>query len=121
MSDIKILLIDNDPVLAERFKQKLSIPGVVVEVSQDGVSGLQSARDIAPNVVVINSMLPRCNGFIICRLLKYDQQYKQLPILIMGTLENEKDTAKEVGANSFVVKASGSDEIVQEAARLAGL
>ncbi|MFH1428899.1 MAG: response regulator [Candidatus Margulisiibacteriota bacterium] len=118
MQGKRILLIDDNPAFIESFRQSCAYAGALVEIIEDGVHGLEAARNNNPDVVIIDTEVPRCNGWIVCRLLKYDKKYHTIPIVLVSPLGNEKALATEVGADAFVEKSVGADMVMQAARQL---
>jgi len=80
--------------------------GYEVLKAQDGQEGLESARKEKPDIIILDVMLPKMDGYNVCRMLKFDDKHKNIPIIMFTaktSLEDEK-TAKEVGANGFLTK-----------------
>ncbi|MFC1477890.1 two-component system response regulator [Candidatus Margulisiibacteriota bacterium] len=118
MQGKRILLIDNNSAYIEAFKQSCRNAGALVDVVEDGLAGLDAARNNSPDAIVIDSEIPRCNGWIICRLLKFDKQYQNIPVILVSALGNEKELAAEMGADAFVEKNSGPEMVIQETRQL---
>ena len=87
---------------------------MTVEVAEDGLSGLQMARDANPHAVLIATDVPRCNGFIVSRLLKFDKTYQNLPVIILANNDIEKEPARQVGADLFFEKTAPIEKIVND-------
>ncbi len=103
----KILLVEDDDVyrgtLANEFKEE---DEVVIE-ARDGEEALKKAREEKPDVVVVDVMLPKMMGLTLVELLKSDEVTKHIPVIAVTNFGGEanKQRAKAVGVNGFVVKA----------------
>ena len=102
----KILLVDDSEVVRDMSKAQLEDAGYEVVVAKDGQEGLDLARKVAPDVILLDLMLPRLDGYKVCRLLKFDKLYEDIPVIIMSAKESEADKkiAEQAGANGYMVK-----------------
>jgi len=75
---------------------------------------LKKAREIKPDVILLDLMLPKLDGYKVCRLLKFDDRFKHIPIIILSarTQEGDQTLALEMGANRFVTKPYDFAEIL---------
>lgn len=102
----KILVIDDEVELTELIKFRLESHGYQVVVANDGLTGLAKAREEAPDLIILDVMLPGMDGYKICRLLKFDERYRQIPI-IMFTARVESEEPKislQMGADAYLAK-----------------
>jgi len=77
-----------------------------VIAASDGEEGLRKAREDRPELVVLDLMLPKLDGYRVCRALKFDERYRNLPIVILSARSGEQDRrlAFDMGADAFVSK-----------------
>lgn len=101
MAKKKILIVDDENFFIAPIKQFLEANGFETITANDGFSGLKIARIESPDLILLDLMLPKLNGFQVCRLLKFDDKYKHIPIIIASAKDTKKD--KELG------KSCGSD------------
>jgi DNA-binding response OmpR family regulator len=80
--------------------------GYHVLVSYNGEDALNQARKENPDLILLDLMLPKLDGYEICRLLKSDDRYKHIPILMLTAKSQEKDMVLgiETGANEYITK-----------------
>lgn len=106
-----ILLVEDDPVLSETLRYNLEREGYAVINAQDGVVGLERARRDQPDMVILDVMLPRLDGFSICRILR---QESEVPILILTARQDEIDriAGLELGADDYVAKPFSLGELL---------
>jgi two-component system alkaline phosphatase synthesis response regulator PhoP len=116
MSSKTILIIDDEPDLVEIIRFPLEIEGYRVLVSHNGEDGLNQARREMPHLILLDVMLPKLDGYRVCRLLKFDEKYKHIPILMLTAKVQEKDKAmgRETGVNEYIGKPFDIDELVQK-------
>jgi len=109
-----ILLIEDDPVLQELYLEALSRSGFVVLQALNGKKGLHLASIEKPNLILLDIMLPAgMNGFDVLKDLKANPATKKIPVIMLTNLESEEKTARDMGAEDYLVKANLSiDQIV---------
>jgi len=110
----RVLVVDDEPDLVRILQFGLQSAGYVVESASDGQEGLKKAREVKPDIILLDLMLPKLDGYKICRLLKFDERFKQIPIIILSarTQEGDQALALEMGANRFVTKPYNFSEIL---------
>ena len=116
MSPKKILIVDDEPDLVETIRFPLELEGYQVLVSHNGEEGLNQARKESPDLIILDLMLPKLDGYKICRLLKYDERYKHIPILMLTAKTQEKDKllGKETGADEYMTKPFDLDQLMEK-------
>ena len=102
----KILLVDDETDLLETLQYRLEAAGFTVVTSGDGQDGLKKARSENPDLIVLDLMLPKLDGYRVCRMLKFDEKYKNIPIILFSARVQESDIAmgQEQGADAYVTK-----------------
>ncbi len=110
----RVLVVDDEPDLIRILEFGLRAAGYQVEIAADGQEGLKKAREIRPDIILLDLMLPKLDGYKVCRLLKFDERYRQIPIIILSarTQEGDQALAKEMGANRFITKPYEFSEIL---------
>jgi DNA-binding response OmpR family regulator len=114
MSQAKILVVDDEADLVETIRFSLELEGYNVLVASNGEEGLNIARQEKPDLILLDLMLPKLDGYKVCRLLKFDERYKYIPILMLTARTQEKDKilGKETGANEYITKPFEMDELM---------
>jgi len=112
----KVLIIDDENFFIEPIKLFLKRDGIEVIVANDGLTGLKMARSENPDLIVVDLMLPGINGYQVCRLLKFDNQYRHIPILIVSARDTEHDQSlgKESGADRYLTKPIDPPVLAEE-------
>jgi len=102
----KILLVDDEKDLVETLSFRLEANGFEVLISHDGQEGLEKARNDNPDLIILDLMLPRLDGYKVCRMLKFDEKYKNIPIIMFTARAQEADKrmGQEVGADAYITK-----------------
>ena len=107
----KILLVEDETVLAETLRYNLEREGYEVLAASDGVQALDLARSVQPDLLVLDVMLPRLDGFSVCRILRKESG---VPILMLTARQDEIDriAGLELGADDYVVKPFSLGELL---------
>ncbi len=102
----KILVVEDDLVSQRVLSARLEINGYEVITAQDGEEGLGKARKENPDLVILDLMLPKMTGYEVCRMLKFDDKYKEIPIVILSSLDqqDEREKAIKAGADAYFIK-----------------
>jgi DNA-binding response OmpR family regulator len=106
MDKKKILIIDDESDLVEMISIRLEVNNYQVIAASDGQEGLDKARTEKPDLIILDLMLPKLDGCQVCRMLKFDEKYKQIPIIIFTARAQETDVrlGKEAGADAYITK-----------------
>jgi DNA-binding response OmpR family regulator len=106
-----ILLVEDEPTLSETLRYNLEREGYSVLVAADGVQGLELARREQPDLLILDVMLPRLDGFSVCRILR---QESDMPILMLTARQDEVDriAGLELGADDYVSKPFSLGELL---------
>jgi DNA-binding response OmpR family regulator len=117
----KILIIEDDQIVANIYRNKLSVEGFKVEVALDGESGMEVVKNFKPDAVLLDLMLPKTSGVDVMRQLRADAAFGQAPIIVFSNtyLANMVQEAWKAGATKCLSKASCSPKHVIEALRTA--
>ena len=116
----KILLVDDEQDIVETLKFVLESDGYTCFCAYNGEDGLKLAKDIVPDLMILDVMMPKINGFKISRLLKYDAKYKDIPIIMLTarSQESDKQIGEETGADVYITKPFELDEVLSTVANL---
>ena len=116
MSVKKILVVDDEIDLVETLRFPLELEGYNVLVSHDGEDALNQARKEKPDLILLDLMLPKLDGYKVCRLLKFDERYKHIPILMLTAKTQEKDKilGMETGADEYITKPFEIDSLINK-------
>jgi two-component system alkaline phosphatase synthesis response regulator PhoP len=116
MNPKKILIVDDEVDLVETVRFPLEMEGFNVLVSYNGEDALNKARKESPDLIILDLMLPKLDGYKVCRLLKFDEKYKRIPILMLTakTQEKDKTLGKETGADEYITKPFEMDELLEK-------
>ena len=103
----KILIIDDDPFILDMYVLKLKDAGFEVEVARDGKEGLKKIKDFAPEIVLLDIVMPAMDGFEVLRTLKREGGKPIFKIVLLTNLGQKDDVEKgmQLGADDYVIKA----------------
>jgi DNA-binding response OmpR family regulator len=110
-----ILVVDDETDLVSVLRFGLEAEGFRVVDAADGEDGLKKARELQPDLMVLDLMLPKLDGYKVCRALKFDDRYRAMPILILSARSGEQDRqlALDMGADEFVTKPYDMQDLVR--------
>ncbi len=111
----KILIVDDEQDIVESLKFVLENNNYTCYCAYNGEDGLKLARDLMPDLIILDVMMPRINGYKISRLLKFDKKYKDIPILMVTARSQEEDKliGEETGADEYITKPFDLDEVIK--------
>jgi len=120
MAKKRILVIEDVPEVLRGLVIRLERAGYEVITATDGEEGLRKARDLSPDLVLLDLMLPKMDGYKVCRLLKFDEEYQHIPVLILSARAMERDKARgfETGADAYITKPYDSKTLLTTIERL---
>ena len=112
----KILIVDDEIDIVETLKFILEDAGFQCYCAFDGEEGLNLAREIMPDLMILDVMMPKINGYKISRLLKYDNKYKNIPIMMITARSQDEDKliGEETGVNEYITKPFEIDYVVKK-------
>lgn len=113
-----ILIIEDDPAMLRGLKDNFEFEGYKVTTASDGDSGLKAALRVPPDLIILDLMLPKINGYEVCRFLR--QEKLQMPVLILSAKGQESDVVLglKLGADDFVTKPFSIKEVLARAEAL---
>lgn len=103
---MKILLVDDEPDLLQLLRYKLQQAKYEVQIAENGEDALAALPIFKPNLIVLDVMMPKMNGIEVCRRIRADEVFKELPILMLTarTAESDEILGLEVGADDYLPK-----------------
>ena len=112
----RVLLVDDEPSIVKMVGKRLEIEGFDVLVAMDGQEALTKAQGERPDLIILDLMLPKLNGYEVCTMLKQDTRYQQIPIVMFTAKAQDKDEklGMECGANAFVRKPFRAQELMEK-------
>jgi len=102
----KILVVDDESHLIELVQMRLEANGYEVITANDGEEGLEKAKSEKPDLILLDVMMPKMDGYKACSLLKSDEQFRKIPIILFtGKAQDDfEEVGKKAGADAFITK-----------------
>jgi two-component system response regulator ResD len=102
-----ILIVDDDLTLREMYVERLKLEGFEVDMAKDGEEAIQRAKTGHPDVILLDIMMPKINGLDVLKMLKSDDETKDIPVLLLTALIQDIDKTKGLssGADDYIVKS----------------
>ena len=110
-----ILIIERDAFMRQLLQETLA--DFRLYFAEDGYSGLEMARRMRPDLIILEPLIPKVDGFQLCLLLKRDPETRDIPVL-MFTILSAKERAEQVGADGFLMKPLNKRELLAKVEEL---
>ena len=109
-----VLIVEDEPAQVEVLRYNLEKKGYRTSVALDGEKALMLVEEEAPDLVILDWMLPDISGIEICRQLKAQPKTRALPVIMLTARGEERDRVRglEIGADDFVVKPYSTSEMI---------
>lgn len=106
MGGKKILIVDDERDLVEMVSLRLKANGYRVITALDGMEALKKAKADGPDLIILDLMLPKMDGYKVCGLLKKDTRYAKIPIIMFTARAQGEDVklGREMGADAYIRK-----------------
>lgn len=113
---MKVLIIEDDKFFQKFYSTKLAENKVEVQVACDGEEGLIKMRDFKPDLVLLDLIMPKVDGFAVLAARSQDEGLKKIPVIVLSALGQEKDVenAQKLGVNGYINKGSFDFNIMVE-------
>jgi DNA-binding response OmpR family regulator len=110
----KVLIVDDDPDIVTAIKFSLELEGLKTVAAYDGEQALEAVKQETPDVIVLDGMLPEINGYKIARLLKFDEEHRNTPILMVTARAQQDDMklGRETGVDEYITKPFDMGDLV---------
>ena len=111
----RVLVVEDDPAILETVAYNLEREGHEVVTASDGVAGLELSREVEPDLIVLDLMLPRMSGLDVCRVVREE---RAVPIVVLTARDTEADTIAglALGADDYVTKPFSMRELMARVA-----
>jgi len=105
---MKILVVEDDEFLTKIYSMTLTQEGYEVTITKNGDEGLRALKKDKPDIVLLDLLLPKKDGFEFLKEMREDTKFKNIPVLILTNLGQESDIekAKDLGADDYVIKGN---------------
>ena len=122
MKKKKILIVDDARTTLLSLKMNLEFAGYDIYTAMDGEAGLNMAISLKPDLILLDIMMPKIDGFSVCRLLKFDEEYENIPVILL-TVKNQikdKKICRQVGADFYITKPFDIKALISKVGELTG-
>lgn len=118
----KVLVVEDDPDQLEVIRSTLKAAGFAIGTAANGIDALLKTRSVAPDLIVLDLMLPGLNGLDICESLRQDPSTASVPIIMLTGLHGQfgRFAGLEAGASEFLFKPFNPQELVSKVEELIG-
>ena len=118
----KILIVDDEKDIVETLSFMLKTKGYECICAYDGEEGLSLVKSQKPDMVILDVMMPKINGYKVCRLLKFDNNYKNIPIIMVTARSQEEDKiiGEETGADEYITKPFEFSTVLEKVSKYLG-
>lgn len=124
----RILVVDDEPDFCAIVQGNLRKEGFEVEVAYDGNEGIEKVKKNPPDAIVLDVMMPEKDGYAVCRELKADEKYKNIPILMLTAVASHVSSTRyshydgmSMEADDYLPKPASAQEITSSIKSLLGL
>ncbi|MGA8281674.1 MAG: response regulator [Desulfobacterales bacterium] len=121
----RILVVDDEPDFAAIVQGNLEKEGFEVEVAYNGVEGLQKVQSNPPDAIVLDVMMPEKDGYVVCKELKGDDKYCNIPIILLTAVASHVTSTRythregmSTEADDYIAKPASAEEITKSLKRL---
>jgi DNA-binding response OmpR family regulator len=113
---IRVLITEDEPNIVESLTFILQRAGYEVSAVLDGEAAVQRLRSDPPDIMILDIMLPKMNGFEVLKLIKTDPALKSLPVVILTAKgqAHDRQLAEQIGADAFVTKPFSNRDLIQQ-------
>ena len=118
----KILIVEDEPHALETLQDRLEFEGYETITAGDGATALIKAKAEKPDLIILDIMLPRMDGYKVCGFLKADTRYNKIPIIMftVKAQESDKKLGEEMGAQAYLTKPFEPEKLLGEISELLG-
>jgi DNA-binding response OmpR family regulator len=104
----KIVLADDEQFISIAYKDGLTRAGFEVTVAHDGAQALELIKQVMPDLVLLDLIMPKVNGFEVLKTLKADPAMQRIPVIVLSNLSQQTDETevRQRGAIDFIVKSN---------------
>ena len=114
LSGIKVMVIDDSKTIRRTAESLLKREGCEVITAIDGFEALAMIADLHPDIIFVDIMMPRLDGYQTCALIKHNQDYRKIPVIMLSSKDGLFDRARGriVGSEQYLTKPFTKDELL---------
>ena len=121
LKDVHVLIIDDDSDMVNFLTEALLMEGFKVTSANDGYEGLVKAQAEKPDIILLDIMMPKMDGFQVCRLLKFSERFSKVPIVMLTARvqpEDQQTAFLIAGADAYITKPFRISDVVERVKHL---
>ena len=114
LSDLKVMVIDDSKTIRRTAENLLKKEGCEVVTAVDGFEALSKIAETRPNIIFVDIMMPRLDGYETCSLIKHNKTFKETPVIMLSSKDGLFDRARGriVGSEQYLTKPFTKDELL---------
>lgn len=113
----KILVIDDDPNIVELLKRRLLASQYQVVTASNGEEGLKQVADEKPDLIIVDVLMPKMDGYTFVRTLRRDDEHRALPVIVLTAKDKMKDLFELEGVKDYIVKPYRPEDLMEKVKR----
>ena len=104
----KILVVEDEPFLLDLYQTKLLQEGYEIFIAQNGAEGIEMAKNHLPDLILLDILMPKVDGYGLLKAIKSDKNTKNIPVIIFSNLSQKEEIEKglKLGASDYIIKTS---------------
>lgn len=112
--NVKVMVVDDSRTIRRTAETLLNKVGCSVVTASDGFDALSKIADARPDIIFVDIMMPRLDGYQTCALIKNNNEYQSIPVIMLSSKDGLFDRAKGrvVGSDGYVTKPFSKEELV---------
>ena len=121
----RILVVDDEPDFCSIVQGQLEKEGFEVEIAYNGIEGLEKVHADPPDAIVLDIMMPEMDGYEVCRKLKADEKYVDIPVILLTAVASHVTSTRyshrdgmSTEADDYIAKPASAEEITESIKRL---
>jgi len=116
MSDRKVLVVDDEENITQILEFSIGAEGYQVVTASNGEEAINKARKEQPNLIILDIMMPKVDGYEVCRILKSNPLTKRIPVILLTAKgrEIDKRLGYEVGASDYIIKPFSPSKLIDK-------
>jgi len=120
MSKKKILFIEDEAEIVDLMRTRLEANGYQMFAAYDGEEGLRKIEENKPDLILLDIVIPKIDGLVVCRRLKDDSKTKDIPIIVVSASggKNLSERCRQAGADEAVIKPFKAEELLDKISKL---
>jgi DNA-binding response OmpR family regulator len=110
----RVLVVEDEPNIVESLSFLVRQAGYNILIARDGLAAIRTMEDHIPDLILLDVMLPRMDGYDVCRSIRADKRLSHIPIIMLSAKGKDLDRRKglELGANEYLTKPFSTREVV---------